>query len=584
MLKENKWKHAAAAFQILAIFYLLCTMLSSDSYYAAYLLIGMAGMFACGINWREQASFSDKRERMLTWFFALGFALAIAAANYEMFMRITDSRRGRFLSAAGVFLGSFCVFWNILLYAAGKLRNFSFQRANAGGKVPCAAVFLFSALPMAALNLLVLFLCAYPGNLTNDSVDQVAQLVSGQYSNHHPFYHTMLIGLFLKAGYALFGSVNAAVAVYSVLQILFIAGCFAFAMVTLYQAGIPGSRIAFCVLFYTVMPFHIMYSFTMWKDIWFAGFVLLFTVSAYRVLADIGRHRLLDRGVCLAGGLGMCLFRSNGFVALLIALAGFFILFRGKYRRLSIGFLLMIVVAFLGKHPLLAALHVSQPDTIESLSIPAQQVARVVVACNDLTEEQRELLGGVLEVDRIPEAYVSFFFDPLKNLIRGEGNQAFLTEHKGKFLKLYVELGISHPVQYIEAWIDETRGFWNGGYSNWKWFKGVLDNDLGIQESVNSEGALELLEQYLELYETSNTLVIFLCIGVYVWIVAILLYLGLIRRDRVSVFLTLPTLAVVLTLLVATPVFSEFRYAYTVFCTIPFLLLAPFAERPEKDR
>ena len=33
----------------------------------------------------------------------------------------------------------------------------------------------------------------------------------------------------------------------------------------------------------------------------------------------------------------------------------------------------------------------------------------------------------------------------------------------------------------------------------------------------------------------------------------------------------MPFLAVVLTLLVATPVYSEFRYAYAVFCGTPFL-------------
>ena len=39
-----------------------------------------------------------------------------------------------------------------------------------------------------------LFLAAYPGILTNDSISQMQQLLSNSnYSNHAPFYHTMLI-------------------------------------------------------------------------------------------------------------------------------------------------------------------------------------------------------------------------------------------------------------------------------------------------------------------------------------------------------------------------------------------------------
>lgn len=45
-------------------------------------------------------------------------------------------------------------------------------------------------------------------------------------------------------------------------------------------------------------------------------------------------------------------------------------------------------------------------------------------------------------------------------------------------------------------------------------------------------------------------------------------------------FLPVPALSVIATLLIATPVYSEFRYAYSVFCTLPFLLAMTFG-KPE---
>ena len=50
------------------------------------------------------------------------------------------------------------------------------------------------------------------------------------------------------------------------------------------------------------------------------------------------------------------------------------------------------------------------------------------------------------------------------------------------------------------------------------------------------------------------------------------MYLGLLKKDPVALFLPIPVLAVIATLLIATPVYAEFRYAYSLFCVLPFLL------------
>ena len=63
-----------------------------------------------------------------------------------------------------------------------------------------------------------------------------------------------------------------------------------------------------------------------------------------------------------------------------------------------------------------------------------------------------------------------------------------------------------------------------------------------------------------------------LSIGAGTWIFLTALYLGLLKRDPVTIFLPIPVLAVIATLLIATPVYAEFRYAYSLFCVLPFLL------------
>ena len=48
------------------------------------------------------------------------------------------------------------------------------------------------------------------------------------------------------------------------------------------------------------------------------------------------------------------------------------------------------------------------------------------------------------------------------------------------FVHLYVEIGLKHPLKYLEAWVDQTKGYWNAGYEYWVW-NGNWMNDLGIQ-------------------------------------------------------------------------------------------------------
>ena len=81
----------------------------------------------------------------------------------------------------------------------------------------------------------------------------------------------------------------------------------------------------------------------------------------------------------------------------------------------------VIVLSIFLKYPVLKSLNVKQPDTIESLSIPAQQIARVIKDEKELSFEQKKLLSKVIDIKKIPVYYVSYFSDPIKDLVREKG-------------------------------------------------------------------------------------------------------------------------------------------------------------------
>ena len=61
-----------------------------------------------------------------------------------------------------------------------------------------------------------------------------------------------------------------------------------------------------------------------------------------------------------------------------------------------------------------------------------------------------------------------------------------------------------------------------------------------------------------------------------IWIMVFMLGAAFVKKRRSLLMCYLPVLGVWLTLLIATPVFAEFRYAYSIFMTVPLLCFIPF--------
>ena len=78
----------------------------------------------------------------------------------------------------------------------------------------------------------------------------------------------------------------------------------------------------------------------------------------------------------------------------------------------------ILAVAVIIKYPVMNKAGVIQPDFIESLSIPTQQIAAVI--CNDrtLTDEQLSLIENVVDLTYIKELYNPIFADNMKELVR----------------------------------------------------------------------------------------------------------------------------------------------------------------------
>ncbi len=556
-------------------------------YYVPYLLCFGIGIVCLAYNIRRiDIESVTKHNKLVIVLFSCVFATIVMVSNYSLWYLPTSDEAGhlfrniyRLLYLASILVGSYVCFYNILcflFYTSPVWKKKSVRKWR--GKSIFIVVFTLILL----VDCSVLLLCKYPGNLQTDSFSQIYQATGDMgYGNHHPFYHTLLIKMFLRIGLLFFEDWNMAVASYSIFQIVFMSMCFAYAVTTIYEYEAPLWLVLITAFTYTLMPYHIMYSFSMTKDVIFGGLMLIAIISLFRYMNVMGRG-VFNLSLLFISIVGVGLFRNNGLftVALWVALAMLILGFREK--KLLVIMLSGVAATIIMKYPVLSALNVPQTDIIESMSIPLQQIGRVAVDCKDFTQKESDLVSKVIDIDKFTMKYYHKSSDPLKELIRAEGAPEEIENNKTEYLKMYLELGMRHPFTYAIAWIDQTEGYWNAGYPDWHWYdwvdSGIFDNKYNIHRITRSKGYNSLVDEYLFLFEDIPFLQLFLCMGLHFWILLIILYISIIKGDKTVEMISIPPIMLVLSLAVATPISAEFRYFYAVFCVLPFLIVCAFRE------
>lgn len=563
-MKERNKKLLLTAIEAILLYYWCIFLVKADSYYSPYFVLAIIAVIHRTVCISKNIKPSKQKKILLT-IFSVVLSLTVVLANYSLFHAIV-SHAYRLIAIIEVFLGGFVVFREcIIALSEFNIKNSEVILRNK------KLFFLSLWLIIIFVDLFIFYTAQYPGIFTPDSIGQVRQILTGVYTNHHPFYHTMIIKIFIDIGLNVFYDINVGVALYSIFSIFVLATCIIYIVKTIYLITKNLNLTLIVYICYLVYPVNIKYSFYMGKDVFFGVAISVFVVTIYKILNNIGNYKV-NLLITFLSSLGVCLLRSNGLFVYVFSFIVFFILFFKKYKFINLIMVITILLSIILKYPVLSSLNIKQPDTIESLSIPAQQIARVIKDEKELTSDQKELLNKVIDIDKIPDYYVSFFSDPIKDLVREKGNQDYLKEHSKEYLNLYIQLGLKYPQKYIEAWADQTRGYWNSGYAFWRWADGVTNNDLGVYQTINNKFFDSALTLYLMEWSGSPIFTFFLSIGFMVWLLIMFVYKSALYKRKDLFFIMVPPLLVIATLLIATPLYAEFRYAYAVSLTLPFII------------
>lgn len=520
---------------------------------------------------------------------AVLFTLFSLLAKHPTLTAGLDNRLFQMVILLASTVGFFFLFYHILLFMLLHAFNYTFTKE----KAPIRRLPLI-AFVVCLLCWLPYFLYEYPGIMTPDSINQFEQVLGMiPYSNHHPWAHTMTMKLFYSLGCLFTDDRHAALAFFTVFQMCFMSFSIAWLIDTLQKLKVKNMFCLLILAVYALTPYHAVFAVTLWKDIMFSGAVLLFTTALVRLLFFCGnsaflpgKNHLLTLVLYILSGILFCLYRTNGWYAFLLSLPFLLYVFRHKLKTMLPVHLLILATALIIKIPVMNAFGVTQPDFVESLCIPIQQIARVICEDKTLTDEEWESIHKVIDTTYIKELYAPGFADNMKELVRA-GHPEYLEAHKGEYLRLWISLGLRYPGTYLQAHIDQTIGYW---YPDIEYtvgdIDGIISNETGVTHTPLLRGpfVVKLKEILLKLGDIVPLYGLLSSMGAMFWVLICCMTISVMKKQYERLISYLPGLAVILTLFIATPVSSEFRYAYSLACTLPLYVVLPFLPKAHRTK
>ena len=208
------------------------------------------------------------------------------------------------------------------------------------------------------------------------------------------------------------------------------------------------------------------------------------------------------------------------------------------------------------------------------LSIPLQQIARVEkYHREELNTETIEQINNYFKCDNIGNKYNPIISDPVK----AELDTEYFDENKIEFVKLWLKLMKNYFKDYVESFISNSYGYYYPEATHWVANRTMETNNMGLEQTPIIQ--IKLIDFIIERRDFP-VISMFFSIGTAFWITVICLGYKIYKKEYKNILIYLPIFVLWLTL-VASPVFCEYRYAYSIFTTLPIYIGLDFIKRKE---
>ncbi|MDE7172075.1 MAG: hypothetical protein K2O11_09430, partial [Oscillospiraceae bacterium] len=475
---------------------------------------------------------------------------------------------------------------------------------RAGEKSLAPAAFswrrLLTAAGLIALCWLPYYLLFFPGLNNPDTSMQIAWALhyptdwlkysavrgEGVYAtNHHPYFTTLLFGLFARFGLAL-GNISYGVAAYNLLQLLATALAMAGGWFYLRHLGLSEKALRAGLVFTALFPLFPLYAITMLKDSLFSLACLTLTVLLFELARTKGAA-LKQNWFCvlLFCNAWLVMFSKNQGIYFIILVGLACLVYKGAQTRIRAALSLLLPAALfqiVWTGILLPMWNVAPGGRQETLGLLFQQTARCVLTYpEDVRPEEEDAIRAILDYDRFDVLY-----DPMQSdNIKFTFNQDATDKEMSAYYKVWLDMLRRHPDAYVQALISNVyAGFYVPHETPLSYTHYDNREVMAYPElCVPLPARLERLELPIMLalrgVQHIPGVGLLFSIGFFPWVI-LFLFLDALRRKRYGLILPLLPCILSIAVLLVSPVSGSYRYAMPLTYVIPSCWGAVCSHRP----
>lgn len=389
-------------------------------------------------------------------------------------------------------------------------------------------------------------------------------------TNHHPVFHTMILGYSLKLGRFLLND-NFGLFIYTLTQLLVLAFTLSLTIKYLIENNVNKKIVFIVLLLYCFIPMFPLYAMSGVKDTYYTCFIILYVMKLDKIIRS-KQEKLSYKEMIqlLLIMFAVCLFRNNGIYVLILSFPLILIYSKKYFQTLLVIFI--GVLAFYGTYTkvLLPSLKITDGSIRETLSIPFQQTARYVKYYNkDLSKNDIKVIDKVLGYETLAKRYNPTISDPVKN----EFNKYTTKKELLAYLKVWFKCFFKHPLVYIEATLNNIYGYFSPQSTNWyiyyKYDTRITEDKL-VNYHFNNLSSLRLiLSSFAQGFPYIPLIGLISNIGFNAWLLLGLTTYSIFKKKK-EYLIVLSPLLISLLICVVSPVNTYFRYA------MPFIFIMPF--------
>lgn len=265
----------------------------------------------------------------------------------------------------------------------------------------------------------------------------------------------MTLVLCFKARNLIFGNYSSGLSLYCLIKAIITAAALSYCGGCMLRWKVPKIIVLLGIVFLGINPIIQIFVFTTTKDVIF-GALFLVTIS-YTINLIENKEEFFNKPILMirytAIVIIMSLFRKQGIFVFIFFVPVFIYISKNYWKKAVIISIISVISVFSFLGTISDSLGIIPGPVTETLSVPLQQIARVMNTNPDpLTYEEKVYKYISPEV---LETYIPQISDPIKDNFNTDEFKA----NKIEFLKLYLMIGIKNPGIYFDSFIYGTLGY-----------------------------------------------------------------------------------------------------------------------------